>query len=340
VVEPDKLPLFMERFQKLALAALISVLLLLFVGAIVRATGSGLGCPDWPTCWGSLVPPTKVEQIDFEKIDLAKFRRKAIRHGRDPSTITRESLRDEFNPVHTWVEYVNRLCSLPVGFLTLALCIVAFRLRRRWPSAWWGSLAGLILVLVNADLGRRVVISGLKPGIITLHMALAILLVCVLVFVLWRGCATPWRRPSVGPRAQLLWYVGLGVFVLTVAEGVMGAQVRELTDEFAKTYGSESRSGWSAKLEGSMVYLVHRSFSWLIVIGAIVMLGLSRKTIKGGLAWPEKSIGILVGAMLCMGVILSQVGVLPVVQVLHVGAAAFLVTVLFFWLLATRPVST
>ncbi|MFP6881386.1 MAG: COX15/CtaA family protein, partial [Roseibacillus sp.] len=66
----------MERFQKLALAALISVLLLLFVGAIVRATGSGLGCPDWPTCWGKLVPPTKVEQIDFEKIDLEKFRRK------------------------------------------------------------------------------------------------------------------------------------------------------------------------------------------------------------------------------------------------------------------------
>jgi cytochrome c oxidase assembly protein subunit 15 len=329
----------MERFQKLALAALISVLLLLFVGAIVRATGSGLGCPDWPTCWGSLVPPTKVAQVDLEKIDLEKFRRQAVRHGRDPATITRESLRDEFNPVHTWVEYVNRLCSLPVGFLTLALCIVAFRLRRRWSSAWWGSLAALLLVLVNADLGRRVVMSGLKPGIITLHMALAILLVCVLVFVIWRGCPTPWRRPSVGPRAQLLWYVGLGVFVLTVAEGVMGAQVRELTDEFAKTYGSESRSGWSAKLEGSMVYLVHRSFSWLIVIGALVMLGLSRKTIKGGLAWPEKSIGVLVGAMLCMGLILSQVGVLPVVQVLHVGAAALLVTVLFFWLLATRPAS-
>jgi len=88
-----------------------------------------------------------------------------------------------------------------------------------------------------------------------------------------------------------------------------------------------------------MVYLVHRSFSWLIVIGALVMLGLSRKTIKGGLAWPEKSIGVLVGAMLCMGLILSQVGVLPVVQVLHVGAAALLVTVLFFWLLATRPAS-
>lgn len=324
----------MEGFQKLALAALISVLLLLFVGAIVRATGSGLGCPDWPTCWGKLVPPTKVEQIDFEKIDLEKFRRKVARHGRDPESITRESLRGEFNPVHTWVEYVNRLCSLPVGFLSLAICVFSFRLRRRWPSVWWGSLAALVLVLVNAELGRRVVMSGLKPGIITLHMALAILLVCLLVYVAWRGCESPWRRPVVGPRGRTLWFVGLWLFVLTVAEGVMGAQVRELTDEFAKSYGSEARSEWTGKLEVSLVYLVHRSFSWLIVAGAIAMLVLSRNA--GTLGWPEKSIAVLVGALLVMGLVLSQVGVLPIVQVLHVGTAALLVATLFFWLLATR----
>ena len=93
----------MERFQKLAIAALISVLLLLFAGAIVRATGSGLGCPDWPTCWGELVPPTSVEQIDFEKINLEKFRKKAERFGRDPAEVTRDSLRDEFNPIRSQI---------------------------------------------------------------------------------------------------------------------------------------------------------------------------------------------------------------------------------------------
>ena len=85
----------MERFQKVALAALVSLFLLIFMGAIVRVTGSGMGCPDWPTCWGCLIPPWNVEQVDFEKLDIEKFRAKAERAGRDPATITVESLRAE-----------------------------------------------------------------------------------------------------------------------------------------------------------------------------------------------------------------------------------------------------
>ena len=55
----------MTKFQSVALAALVSVFVLIFVGAIVRVTGAGLGCPDWPTCWGCLIPPWKKEQVDF-----------------------------------------------------------------------------------------------------------------------------------------------------------------------------------------------------------------------------------------------------------------------------------
>ena len=330
----------MERFQKLALAALISVLLLLVVGAIVRVTGSGLGCPDWPTCWGKLIPPTSVEQVDFDSIDMEKFRRKAERHGRDPMALTRDSLREEFDPMHTWVEYINRLCSMPVGILTLTLMIVSFRQRAGRSLVRWMSVAAFVVVLINADLGRRVVLSGLKPGVITLHMALAILLLCILVYVSWRGRGNPLRRTLSGKRARMTWLIGFGVFLLTVAEGVLGAQVRELTDEFAGVFGLEARSEWTSTLEKSPVYLVHRSFSWLIAAGSLVFLIFARKSLEEGMGWPEKAIGCLVGSLMVMGLVLSQVGVLPVVQVLHVGAAALLVTLLFFWLLATRPQDT
>ena len=325
----------MERFQKLAISALISVLLLLFVGAIVRATGSGLGCPDWPTCWGKLVPPTRADQVDFEKINLEKFRRKAERFGRDPAEVTRESLRAEFNPIHTWVEYINRLCAMPVGILSLALMVASFWRKKRSGIVCLMSVSAFALVLVNAELGRRVVLSGLKPGMITLHVGLAIILLCVLVYVSWKGCADPATRVLEGRKGKVAWILGIVIFALTVAEGVLGAQVRELTDELAINAGSDERALWTRELEKSGIYLIHRSFSWLIVIGAGALLILLRQS-PSGIWWPDKMIGFLVGSLLVMGVLLAHVGILPVVQVLHVGAAALLVSVLFFWVLATR----
>ena len=92
--------ILMSLFQKLAIAALLSVIVLIFVGAVVRATGAGLGCPDWPKCWGRLIPPISVDQVDFDRIDMERFKRKAERHGGDPNKIAVESLREEFNPAH------------------------------------------------------------------------------------------------------------------------------------------------------------------------------------------------------------------------------------------------
>ena len=123
--------------------------------------------------------------------------------------------------MHTWVEYINRLCSMPVGLLTLALMIASFRQRSGRPLVRWMSVAALVIVLANADLGRRVVLSGLKPGVITLHMALAILLLCILVYVSWGGRADPLRRALSGARARMTWFLGFDVFLLIVAEGVM-----------------------------------------------------------------------------------------------------------------------
>jgi len=320
----------LTSFQRIALTAFLCVEALIFVGAVVRASGAGLGCPDWPFCYGCWVPPTSAENIDFTKLNLEKFKAKAAQHGRDPETITVESLKAEFDPVATWTEYLNRLTSLPVGLSITALLFASFR-QRHW-GVRLGAVAAFLLVGINAWLGAKVVFSGLKPGIITLHMALAILLLCVLVYVAWRGTEEPWqlnlaqRRPFV---------IALVLFSLVIIEGVMGSQVREMTDHLAKLHMGEQRVQWVAELEQSWVYLVHRSFSWLI-LGAAIWFGIAAKKALGQLRWLELGIIALVLSQMVLGLVLSQVGIVRIAQVLHIGLSSLLVSGLFLWLLGGR----
>jgi len=307
-------------------------MVLIFVGAIVRATGSGMGCPDWPTCWGCLIPPTSADQIDTSKLDIEKYRRRAARHGIDPETITRESVISEFNPTHTWVEYINRLTSMPVSLLTLSTFIVSFWQRKKRPMIVVISGLAVVLLGVNAWMGAQIVFSGLKPGIITLHMALAILQLCLLVFVAWRGCDRPWKlSPSKGMAG--LRKIAILLFVLVLVEGVLGSQVREKTDALKKTHATATRSEWVGELEQSATYLIHRSGSWLILLLA-GMFFLRAMRAQTGVAWLERVVLGIVLAQMALGLVLSQVGILPGAQVLHIGLSSILVSALFLWLLS------
>lgn len=321
------------RFQQVALVAFIAVEVLIFVGAVVRATGSGLGCPDWPFCYGRMVPPTRAEDIDFTHLDLEKFRAKAARHGRDPASITPETLRAEFDPVATWVEYVNRLTSLPVGASMLALLLVSFgQIRRGRAPVCAAAVGAFLLTGFNAWLGARVVFSGLKPGTITLHMALAILLQCLLVYAAWRGADRPWRLDWRGAPSAGLRRLGWFLLALIVIEGVLGSQVRELTDHLAFSHAGEPRARWVRELEQSLVYLVHRSFSWLIVAAGLAFAGLAKRSLRR-LGWLEWGILALILGQMLLGVVLAHVGILGIAQVLHIGLSSLLVSGLFLWLL-------
>lgn len=329
--------------HRIAWIALLSVLLLVVVGATVRVTGSGLGCPDWPTCWGCLIPPTSADQIDVDSLDLEKFRRHAIRKGIDPATITRETVLESFNPVHTWIEFVNRLTSLPLGFATLGLALTSFFTRsKHW---WWVvglSWFSLLDVIANAIMGAIVVRSGLQPGIITLHMALAFLLIAVLVTIIW--LTRPESKPlSIEPALRKrLTIAALVFFACLFCEGIMGSQLREQTDELAHAAAAATdgvvgtdRSEWVESLEKTMIYKVHRSFSWTLLITAGLMLFWTTRA-KGTALREPRFIFAMVIAMMLMGIILAHVAIFQVVQVLHVGMTAVLLAVAWHWILRLR----
>ncbi len=325
----------MTLFQKLATAALASVLLLIFVGATVRVTGAGMGCPDWPTCWGCLIPPTSVEQVDFDALPIERFQKKAERMGRNPAEITEETLRAEFNPRHVWTEFINRLTALPVGFLSLATFIAAFAQIKARPWVFAMALASLLVVLINAWMGAKVVYSGLKPGVLTAHLALAMALTGMLAFCAWGGCNKPWRvKMAADALLKSRWLV-TALLVFVVIEGILGAQVREMTDEMAKGHGDlpqdASRSSWIGQLESSAIYLAHRSGSWLIFVLATFCWWFSRRHAQERQHWAEHGVLAIVWIQMILGVIMSQIHIYSWVQVLHVGLAAILLSLLWLW---------
>lgn len=328
----------MTRFQKLATAALVSVVILLFVGSIVRVTGAGLGCPDWPKCWGCIIPPWKVEQVDLSRIDFEKFQQKAERLGRDPETVTPEHILENFNPRHVWTEFINRLFALPVALFSLGTMIAAFGQPRQRRVVWWSSLISLILVGANAVLGAMVVYSGLKPGVLTLHMALAMLLVGLLTFTAWRGTAQPWSLRIESRSVFSVRSLVIALLGLIVVEGIMGTQIREMTDILAKSHDGAPREEWIGELEVTSVYLIHRSFSWAIVVVSLLAWWRTAQATGGIVGRPAKLVLALVGIQMVLGLVMSQIQVFAVVQVLHVGLAGILLAAVVLWLCGTWKV--
>ena len=242
---------------------------------------------------------------------------------------------DSFDPVHTWIEFSNRLASLPLGLATLLLAFFSFAANR---NKWWiVALAWFCLldVLTNAIMGAIVVRSGLQPGIITLHMALAFLLIAVLVTIVWLSRANEYQQVVAKPLRKKLQIVSIIFFACLFAEGLLGSQLREHTDELAMTAETEQeieRKQWGEQLEGTTIYKFHRSFSWsLLLTSGLLFFGARR--CKDWKPVEPKLIFAMVIAMMLMGVILGHVGIHGVVQVLHVATTSVLLAVSWHWIM-------
>ena len=144
-------------FQSAVVSTILSYLLI-FVGGLVRVSGSGMGCPDWPKCFGRWIPPTNIDQI--------------------PSYIDATS----FNIVLAWIEYGNRSLGVLVGFSIIVLNIIAIYYFRKETKLLVSAILSLILVGGNGGLGAIVVSSILNPFLVSLHMILALMLVSVLSY--------------------------------------------------------------------------------------------------------------------------------------------------------------
>jgi len=256
----------------------VAVYFLILVGGIVRSTGSGMGCPDWPKCFGSVIPPTRVDQLpeNYQEIYLTQrlaknerfiatlaslgFRETAEKLANDKSILVEE----EFNATKTWIEYINRLIGVLVGFLIIATLFKSFSLWSVDRGIVVSAIAALVLVLFTGWVGSIVVSTNLLQWMITFHMLLALALVTMLLFSFHRAgrvVADYSIPPSVPKKIVRILVVGT---ILMLCQVVLGTQVREAIDAVSYALGNMLRGEWVERT--GVVFLVHRSFS-LVLLG-------------------------------------------------------------------------
>lgn len=331
-----------QRFRYWTIASVVCFFLVVLAGGIVRSTGAGMGCPDWPRCFGQYIPPTAVEQLPNDyKIHYAELRRSknerlvgylralgqhelADRLLHDPSLYEEQ----DFNALKTWTEYINRLVGALSGLVLLITTIFAVRLwqiRRLWSMHCVGAL---LLLLFQAWIGSIVVSTNLLPGMITLHMLLAMALIG---WMLWLNrslaaylYANSKKATPVNGRQWLLTGLWMGLCILLSWQVVEGTGVREMIDEVAARLGSDARQSWAAELGGAL--LNHRNLSWLVLAWALLTLWKSLSVWTEG-SWQHKvSLWVVVGLLFeaVMGMYLAWWGMPSALQPLHLLVAILL----------------
>ncbi|WP_192346707.1 heme A synthase [Algoriphagus sp. Y33] len=263
----------LNSFRRVSLITVIAVYLLILIGGIVRSSGSGMGCPDWPKCFGAVIPPTSVDQLpaNYQEIYLNKrlaknerfvatleklgFSEKAEEIANDKSILIEE----EFNPVKTWIEYLNRLAGVVIGLLIVLTVWKSFSLGKadRWIPIL--SVFNLILVIFIGWIGSIVVSTNLLHWMITFHMMLALLLVSLLIYVYHRSgrlIKGKGLKIDVPRRIELILLIGT---ILMLIQIVLGTQVREQIDIISSSLGDMLRDEWIGRI--GIEFLIHRSFS-------------------------------------------------------------------------------
>jgi cytochrome c oxidase assembly protein subunit 15 len=285
----------------------IFVFLVVLAGGIVRTTQSGMGCPDWPKCFGMWIPPINESQlpVDFEKY------------------LSKQDIDHTFNVYHTWVEYINRLLGALLGLFIVIHLIWSVRMRNSL-SLSVVSLSFLMFLLVGFTgwLGKVVVDNNLSVFKVTLHMLSALALAVLPLLILRNRNYFSLKRGEYP--AVLLLLFG----ILLLLQLYLGTVVREEIDLVSKNLNYSVREEWISYL--SDVFIFHRSFSWIILIFSCYLF------------W-RSGFGRLEGILLALILILVIIGILFVysafpayLQPIHLLVSLVLISISFSFIIPIK----
>jgi heme a synthase len=296
----------MKTLRRLALITTLLTLLLIAVGASVRAAGAGLGCRDWPQCFENhWLPPA------------------------DASGLSAADARD-YSFAKAWIEYANRLVGVVIGLFIFATGVLAWFVARHRPAILWLLSAAVVMTGFQGWQGGQVVFKELDPRWVTVHLVTALVILVLLARATTDLFGSGWVKPDrLEPRRARMRLAARIALVFVLSQVVLGALVRGTVDLVALEQPTLARPDRLAEV--GFIDIFHRqigALSWFLIAGAAFLAWRSR----GGASlairrWAAVAFG-LGSLQIAFGLGLAYVGLPPALQVLHITSACALVVAL------------
>ncbi len=325
-----------RSFLRFSWITLVFIYLVVIAGSIVRSTGSGMGCPDWPKCFDQIVPPTDVSQLpeNYKEIYANKRKQKVEKFTKILSAIGLGDVGEEikndpnlyveqnFNWKKTWTEYGNRLVGFIAGNLVLiSLIWILIRFRSNRKLVILGAL-NLFLMGFEGWLGSIVVATNLVPWVLTIHMLFALIIIWIQIKIIQivKNERLSIRMPRL---FKNLYYLAIG---LTIIQILLGVQVRQEIDFLVADQVDRGALIGSLDID----FYFHRSFSWLVlaVNGVLAWLNYQQKI---GLPVLKYIIGLIIVEFIT-GVLFSYADMPAYIQPVHLLVANILLGIQLFGL--------
>lgn len=273
----------MQIYRVLTVTTAAAAYLLVLLGGLVRITGAGLACPDWPLCRGRLIPP-------LDGLVL--------------------------------IEYAHRLVAASVSALVAATALAAFRVRRIAPAAGPVALLVVGLVAVQVALGGATVKLRLTPGLVTTHLGVAMLFLAGLVLqaaVAARGPAGA-PAPQASPVFRgLALGAAAATYVMILIGGYVGSSAAALAcpDLPLCRGGVLLPPDWAAR-----VHMVHRAWALVVALLMLATARAAPRTGARVVVAAARGAAALVLAQIALGILNVATRLEPLVQAAHLGVAA------------------
>jgi len=291
-----------------------SVFLVICAGGFVRMTGSGMGCPDWPKCFGSWIPPTTIADLPVNYKEIYSDR------GYDKL---------DFNVFNTWAEYLNRLLGALAGFFCFGLLLLSIKnwinnshqnspqysvhKNRHNKYLILFSIILVVLMACQAWMGALVVYSILSPFKITIHMFIALLIVALLIFLY--HYTAPESSQKKWPSIKTPWLIfAISILLIQI---LLGTQVRESIDTLLD---SHNKANIISQLPS--IFNFHKTIALLVLFSNGIILFYYRQLIKQVLEL--KAIIFIICFLFCTGLFMNYQAFLGIYQWIHLISAVSL----------------